>query len=74
MGKFIEDRLTCEFCGKTGDFHEHGPRVCHECYSIWVYSGRPYCSICRTEVLDLKKHIQENKDDRQHLILEVMIS
>jgi hypothetical protein len=62
---------ACEFCGKAGDFHEHGPRICRECYLAWIRNGKPYCSVCGTEVLDLKKHIQENKDDR-HLILEVM--
>ena len=64
---------TCEFCGKTGDFHGHGPRVCRGCYVTWRRNGKPYCSICATEVLDLKKHCREKSDD-EHAVFEVMIS
>jgi predicted amidophosphoribosyltransferase len=63
----------CEFCGKKGPFSRHGPRICRNCHLVWIHNGKPYCSICATEVLDLKEHCREKNDDK-HAILEVMTS
>ena len=69
----VRPRL-CKFCGVKGDFRYNGThRMCYECYMIWRDNGKARCRLCKTTVLDLKKHFRE-KDDAKHLILEVMTS
>ena len=47
--------------------------LCAKCHLKWRSKGKPRCPACKMPMLDLKRHLLMNKDDK-HLVLEVIDS
>jgi hypothetical protein len=44
-----------------------------QCYVKWKAKGKLRCLVCGLPVVDLKRHLSLNEDDR-HLVFEIMTS